>query len=349
VVSGANWLTVVSGNPGRGNGTVVIKAALNPTIQERSTTLTVGAAVITVTQAPGLGIPKRVKFDMDNDGRSDIGTARMMSQGYLNFYTLSTIRGFVAMTFLPANPQQSIAPKIVPADYDGDGSMDFATWETNSLNEGIFRVRYDYTYSVNNETNFGSLGDIPLPSDWDGDGRADFAVYRSGTASNPQGYFYYRPSNTPGVNFISVPWGTTGDKPLIGDFDGDGKNDAAVYRPSNGYWYILRSSDSGVSSIHFGIPTDRPVPADYDGDGKTDIAVFRNGNWYILQSTDGFKGVLFGFSTDVPVPGDFDGDGKTDIAVFRDGYWYLLQSTSGFSATLFGVATDTPLQAAYLQ
>ena len=131
------------------------------------------------------------------------------------------------------------------------------------------------------------------------------------------------------------------------DFDGDGKSDITVFRPENGVWYILASSDNVMRVSSFGQNGDVPVAGDFDGDGKSDVAVFRpeNGVWYIQNSSDGaFRAEAFGLGNDKLVPGDYDGDGKTDIAVYRSGYWYILKSSNGaFKAAQFGTNEDIPV------
>jgi hypothetical protein len=49
-----------------------------------------------------------------------------------------------------------------------------------------------------------------------------------------------------------VQWGASGDVPFAGDFDGDGKSDVVVFRPSNGTWYI-RYSSTGFSATTPGV------------------------------------------------------------------------------------------------
>lgn len=134
------------------------------------------------------------------------------------------------------------------------------------------------------------------------------------------------------------------------DYDGDGRADVSVFRPSNNVWYLNRSTQ-GFFGVQFGASGDVPAPADYDGDGKTDVAVFRpaNGTWYwINSSSNSLSAVGFGADGDVPAPADFDGDGKADVAIWRpsNGVWYRLGSRdNAFFAAQFGTNGDKPVPA----
>lgn len=135
------------------------------------------------------------------------------------------------------------------------------------------------------------------------------------------------------------------------DFDGDGKSDMGLFRPSTGVWFILNSANSAFSIFQFGQAGDKPVAEDYDGDGKTDAAVYRNGGWFRLKSSTGtVDGIGFGTDGDIPAAADYNGDGKADVAVYRpsEGRWYIFPTgSSNFEVRQFGIAEDIPVPADY--
>lgn len=66
------------------------------------------------------------------------------------------------------------------------------------------------------------------------------------------------------------------------DFDGDGRSDLAVYRPSDRVWYLYQSTD-GIAYRQWGLPNDQIITGDANRDGRTDIGVYRDGAWHALS------------------------------------------------------------------
>lgn len=283
---------------------------------------------------------RRAPFDFDGDGRSDISVFRRSDTVW---YWLGSQSGFNARQW------GNTGDFLAPADYDGDLKTDVAIWREVGT-DGVFYILNNSTGTFRIET-FGLTGDILTVGDWDGDDKADLSVYRSGATAGAQSFFFYRGSfNNPNGNITYIPWGTEGDKPVSGDYDGDGSTDAAIFRPSNATWYVRKSSDGQLLVNAFGLAGDKLVPAHYDNDLKTDFAVYRDGVWYIQRSTDGFISFQYGLSTDTPAPADYDGDGRADAAVFRNGVWYVLRSQSGNTEiTQFGGGDDKVVPAAYVR
>ncbi|MGI5499271.1 FG-GAP repeat domain-containing protein [Lentzea sp. CA-135723] len=183
---------------------------------------------------------------------------------------------------------------------------------------------------------FGVGNEIPLTGDFNGDGRDDVVTFTRGD----RGDVYVALSNGNGFAGTSVKWhdnfGFGTETPLVGDFNGDGKDDIATFTQGNtGDVFVALSTGSGFSGTSvkwhdwFSIGNEVPLAGDFNGDGKDDIATFTRGatgDVYVALSTgSGFSGTSqkwherFGINGEIVDSGDFDGDGKDDIVTFTRG------------------------------
>lgn len=185
------------------------------------------------------------------------------------------------------------------------------------------------------------------------DGNVRYLVIAGHPSSTDDVYGNLSSADSPNASMINIdneifPLGRPSDTPLVGDWDGDGKDSAGIWRAG---WFYLDNNDDGLPDItaRFGRSTDTPIVGDWDGDGKTGIGVRRGGIFYMDNNNDGISDawVDFGKGTDKPVIGDWDGDGKDSAGVRRDSnkMFYFDNNNDGTSdaAATFGTSTDTPL------
>ena len=234
-----------------------------------------------------------------------------------------------------------------PKTYSGlaNGSHTFAVRAADALGN-VDATPATYTWNVG-PVSFNWAANASV--DFDADRVTDFgSLYRG---RSPQDGLWYAPS-TSGAGPFQIYFGATTDVPVPGDYDGDGRTDAAIFRPSTGLWYGPRTGGTTiVIQMYLGQSGDIPVPGDYDADGKTDAAIYRPSIHllFAVLSGGGTKSATLGQSGDVPVPRDYDGDGKTDPAVYRpsSGAWQAQLSGGGTYQATNGATGDVPVPADY--
>ncbi len=200
---------------------------------------------------------------------------------------------------------------------------------------------------------------LGLPRNGDG---AQVGVFRV------EGWPAAAPSaNPPAFADIFETFGLPGDRPVVGDWTGDGRIRIGVFR--NGEWYLDLNGNrkwdgvaGGDGIFQFGLPGDIPVAGDWTGDGVTKLGVFRcpplghtectwvldrNGN---RKFDPGDVFLQYGLAGDLPVVSTWSGGRIDRVGVFRNGDWYVDSNGSGrFEPSdrhlVFGLAGDIPVVA----
>jgi hypothetical protein len=193
---------------------------------------------------PGLN-DTPVPGEYNGDGRSDPAIWR----GNTGVWIIPLSPDFTTYAFYSWG-QSGDTP--IGADVDGDGRTDIGYWRPSTGVWGFLLSLQGYSYASPLFFSWGTTGDIPVMVDYDGDHKADPAVVIPPAGGQSRAYRIllstedYDPTAS-----VTIPAGWPGlnDTPVPGDYDGDGKADAGIWRANTGVWIIPMSSTNNTSYI----------------------------------------------------------------------------------------------------
>ncbi|HET7697859.1 MAG TPA: FG-GAP-like repeat-containing protein [Vicinamibacterales bacterium] len=262
--------------------------------------------------------------DFNGDGRGD-----------LFFYNASTGRAIKAVSigtevFAYFEFPWSAGWGVTVADLNGDGSDDVFVYNTATGRWYRCISQPDHSFSYTLSGTWSPNWSI-YSGDFNGDGRADLFLYNaSGDANHGR---YYRVLSNPDetVTYLDgdVVWRT--DWTITpGDYDGDGRTDLFLYRPS-GEWYRVFFTAAGLRFENGAWSTGWTLSrGDFNADGRTDLFVYNetSGRWYVVISqADGslayYGDVIWSAGWKVHVT-DVNVDGAADLVLYNpnDGRWF---------------------------
>ena len=215
-----------------------------------------------------------------------------------------------------------------PAAYDG-GAAEPAYFTAAAKEPEFVRVKADGTVE---RTAFGAKGATPVAAKLDGT-KATFGVYTA-NAKKPEFSFLDDP--------LTVTFGAKASRPVVADFDADGKDDIGVYTAtaSKPAFSILQSSKGfSTASLFQGGPVALgakgaiPCCADFDKDGAADFATYMSNTkapyFTRLPSSRKFRETWtlpMGSKGDAPVVGVYEDGQPAAPAVWTGTKWTYVKS-----------------------
>ncbi len=235
---------------------------------------------------------------------------------------------------------EEISVETVVANAD---HLQYRTWTVRGMKSSLTRYissRPEHQ-GLKSEPMFYIPEATPLMSDFNGDGFDEIALFLDGE--------WFIDANGNGKwdeEDIWLKLGAKGDQPVVGDWDGDGKDDIGVFGPKwPGDNRALASEPGLADPDHFVVtsrPKNIPRPKDETPDDPRLMQPSRTGKPRADVIDHVFR---FGSGKDIAVSGDFNGDGTASIGTFRDGKWNLDTDGDGKHDQQFdfGQAGDLPL------
>ncbi|MYS06687.1 hypothetical protein GTW71_09610 [Streptomyces sp. SID6041] len=216
---------------------------------------------------------------------------------------------------------------VAVGDFDGDGTPDLATSNTNTHNVSVVLGHGDGTFGTAAQFGLGG-GTAPqsiATADLDGDGHLDLV-----TSNTSTGTLSVLPGDGDGGfgTASSVPAGVTLPSRLeLGDVDEDGTPDAVVVAPgAPGRVAVLLGDGAGgfgpANVLSAGANLSSASVADPNGDGHPDLVVSSAGSHEVVvwegDGTGAFGtplafGLGGGRSPQATAVADLDGDGRVDV------------------------------------
>jgi hypothetical protein len=176
------------------------------------------------------------------------------------------------------------------------------TWQLDTNGDGVLDCAVDSCGS-----SFGKPGDFPVTREMGGTTGTVIGTYTpesivkiNGRNKIKRGRWQFDINDNSAFDGCSIDqcdtFNAVGEMPVIGDWNGTGTEEIALFVGKNGTWFLDRNANEKWDGCtkdkclgQFGTKGDLPIAGDWDGTGKVRIGVFRPSTsmWYLDLNGNG--------------------------------------------------------------